>query len=83
MTKDPHGPYAAIGERIRMMRDAKELTQTALGRLVHAAQPTVSQWEMGTKVPSRATQFRLADALGVERSWLFAEVAGRTQGRAA
>lgn len=83
MPKSEARPYAVVGERIRMLRESRELTQTELGRQVHAAQPTVSQWEGGTKVPSRITQFRIAEFFRVERSWLFAEVVGRARGRAA
>lgn len=66
-----------VGERIRTLRESRELTQGYVAREVHVSQPAVSQWERGLKIPSTPTQYRLADLFHVQRSWLFAEVVGR------
>lgn len=74
---------AAIGERIRILRQSRDLTQTAFGKAVGAAQPTVSQWESGAKVPADGMQRRLADFFHVSHAWLFAELANHRDGRRA
>lgn len=68
---------ARVGERIRTMRESRDLTQAAMAAKVYVSQPAISQWERGLKLPATVTQFRVADVLEVERSWLFAEVVGR------
>lgn len=60
-----------------MLRESRQLTQQGLAHLLHVTQPAISQWEMGKRVPPKATQFALADAFQTDRSWLFAEVLGR------
>lgn len=68
---------AAVGERIRMLRESRQLTQQGLAHLLHVTQPAISQWEMGKRVPPKPMQFVLADTFKTDRSWLFAEVIGR------
>lgn len=70
-------PAEIVGARLRTYREGQNLTQGALAAKVHVTQPAISQWERGVTVPSRALQFALADALRVDRSWLFAEIVGR------
>jgi transcriptional regulator with XRE-family HTH domain len=66
---------ATPGGRIRMMRESKELTQSALGERVHVTQSAVAQWETNRWLPSRQCQFLLAEALGTSRHFLFGEAA--------
>lgn len=68
---------AVVGERIRMLRESRDLTQQGLAHLLHVTQPAISQWEKGKRIPPKATQFALADVFHTDRSWLFAEVLGR------
>lgn len=77
MTKIDPEVAAVIGERIRFYRKVHQLTQGALAAQVNVTQPALSQWERGVTMPSRPTQFVLADKLQVDRSWLFAELVGR------
>lgn len=77
MTKTDRAACEAIGDRIRTYREGKNLTQGALAAKVHVTQPAISQWERGLTMPTRPTQFALADALQVDRSWLFSELVGR------
>lgn len=66
-------PHAAAGGRIRVFREALELTQAELARRCYVSQPAVSAWERGVKMPTLATQHRVADALRTSRSILFRE----------
>jgi transcriptional regulator with XRE-family HTH domain len=65
----------SIGQRITTLREMYDLTQGALAAKVNVSQPAVSQWEAGTILPRRETQFILADALHTTRSRLFRELA--------
>jgi len=75
--KDDGRAMRAVGDRIRMMRELHGMTQETFAKQVPVSQPAVSQWEAGKKMPGRATQFRVADVLRVDRSNLFAELVGR------
>lgn len=66
-----------VGDRIRTLREAAGITQETFAKQVYVSQPAVSQWERGKKMPARPTQFRVADVLRTDRSFLFAEVVGR------
>lgn len=66
-TIDPNTP----GGRIRMMRQAKGLTQEALASQVYVTQAAVAQWETNRWLPSRQSQYLLAEALGTTRHFLF------------
>lgn len=70
---------SVVGERIRMLRESRQLTQQGLAHLLHVTQPAISQWEMGKRTPPKSMQFALADVFQTERSWLFAEVLGRAE----
>jgi transcriptional regulator with XRE-family HTH domain len=62
-----------LGESIRRLRTAKDLTQQQLGDLVGVKQHAVSQWERGSSYPARQHMRALADALDVDPSELFEE----------
>lgn len=66
-TPDPTTP----GGRIRVLREAAGLTQSALAAKVHVTQPAVAQWEANVTVPGRQSQALLADALRTTRDFLF------------
>lgn len=70
----PSTPAQAVGNRIRTLRQSRDLTQKVLARALHVSQPAVSQWERGVKIPALPMQYLLADFLSVPRSFLFAEV---------
>lgn len=65
----------SVGGRIRMLRLAKGWSQETLAEAVHVTQPAVAQWESNRWLPSRQSQFLLAEALGTTRTFLFAEAA--------
>lgn len=64
---------ATPGQRIRFLRKALGLTQKGLAAKVHTVQPAISQWEHDKWVPTRPTQFLLADALNTTRRFLFGD----------
>jgi transcriptional regulator with XRE-family HTH domain len=66
--------HKAIGRRIRSTRVSHEITQVRLAEMVHVTQAAVSQWELGSCLPSRASQYRIADALRTTRWMLFKEL---------
>ena len=55
-----------IGERIRICRKEKNLTQKQLGELSGIAEPTIRRYELGKLNPKPKTIKKIADALGVE-----------------
>lgn len=61
----------SIGDRIRQLREHRELSQEALARAVHAKSSSdVSRWERGLVAPRAENLLRLADALGVSVDYL-------------
>jgi transcriptional regulator with XRE-family HTH domain len=67
-------PAEVCGDRLRVVRESRGLTQTDLADRLGLTQPAISQWENGTKTPARLTQIRVADVLDADRLWLFAEI---------
>lgn len=63
------------GKRIRFIRKQHEMTQAVLADKCFATQAAVSQWENDVWVPSRRSQYLLAEALRVPVTFLFGEVA--------
>jgi transcriptional regulator with XRE-family HTH domain len=60
-----------IGRRIRQARNAKGLTQKALGKLAGVSESAVSQWESGKIEKIQGPTLRkLARALGVSIDWI-------------
>ena len=66
-----------MNNRLAQLRDEKGLSQTQLGKIVNAAQNTVSQWELGTRGISSEMLIRLADFYTVSIDYLL----GRTENR--
>jgi DNA-binding transcriptional regulator YiaG len=62
---------ATPGDRIKFLRQSKDMTQVSLARTVYTTQPTVARWESNEFVPNRQAQALLADALGCSRDFLF------------
>lgn len=62
-----------IGGRIRMLRQAQQLTQSALAEKVYVTQSAIAQWETNRWVPARQAQVDLAEALGTTRHFLFGD----------
>lgn len=63
-----------VGARLRALRTAHGLSQTDVADHIGGKQASVSEWESGRKVPSRAAQLELARLYGMDRHSLFNEV---------
>lgn len=53
----------AFAKNVKRLREEKGLTQQELTDLVEIAQPTIAQYEKGTKVPTIITGVDLAKVL--------------------
>lgn len=64
-------PMETMGDRIRMLRQAKGLTQEELGARVGVSKVAVSQWETGSTANIRLKTFlALVDELGTTPQYL-------------
>ena len=60
----------ALGERLRIAREAAKLTQSELGRRAGVTPQSVNQWESGLKSPSRENLLRVAKETLAPLHWL-------------
>jgi transcriptional regulator with XRE-family HTH domain len=67
-----------IGENIRAAREARELTQGQLARLLdELMEPmTVSRWERGAAAPAMTNLVRLGEVLGQDVAWFYTDHSG-------
>lgn len=56
--------------RIRQLREERQMPQKQLSVDLGVSQPTVSDWESGRKVPSAKSTVRLAEYFGVSVDYL-------------
>ena len=54
---------AEFGENVRMLRQAKGLTQQSLADQLYVTRQAVSRWEGGSRYPDLMTAKKLAEAL--------------------
>lgn len=66
-----------FGDRLRSLREEKELSQEELGKVLSAAKSTISQYELGKRNPDPDTLIKLADYFYVSIDYLL----GRTDHR--
>lgn len=59
-----------IAEKIKMLREGKGMTQTALARRLGVTRSGVNAWEMGISVPSTQYIVELALFFGVSSDYL-------------
>ncbi len=64
----------------RVQGDRPELTQTEIARRAGVSISAVNTWALGTRVPSRKSCDKLAEALGEPRERVFAAANRRTPG---
>lgn len=79
MTEKPGGETLsaqALGMRLRVLRQKKQLTLDALAGLCEMDKSYISRVERGKKSPSLATLIRLSEALGVSVGALFGDGVG-------
>ena len=60
----PSDPQVALGQAIRQLREAKELSQEDLAHLAGVTTHSVSRIENGARNPTWSTVKRLAQGLG-------------------
>lgn len=74
-----------VGERLRLFREAVELTQEQLGGEVGKERNTIAMWEAGQRLLDVLAATRLAERFGVSLDWFYrgdlsgvrADLAGR------
>jgi transcriptional regulator with XRE-family HTH domain len=59
-----------FSERIRAIRESKQLSQTAFGKLIGFSKPQILRWEAGTSQPHADTLKEIAEKLGVTTAYL-------------
>lgn len=62
-----------IGDKIRTLRESKNMTQQELGEYVGKSDKTISSWERGFSMPRMGSVEKLCTALGVTKSELLGE----------
>lgn len=65
---------SVFSERLRMLREARQITQTRLSALLEVDPRVYNRWERGTSSPQLDTVVRIADLLQVSLD----ELAGRS-----
>jgi transcriptional regulator with XRE-family HTH domain len=65
------GAMETMGDRIRQLRQARDLTQEEFGRLVGVTKSAVSQWEAGATKNIKLTTFlRVLEVLHTDANFL-------------
>jgi len=65
---------SAFAERLRLLRETRQMTQTRLASLLEINPRVYNRWERGTAIPQFDTVMRIADILQVSLD----ELAGRS-----
>ena len=52
---------ATFGERLRLLREEKGLSQDELGKILNLSQSTIAYYETNKKEPTRETIIKIAD----------------------
>lgn len=65
-----------IGKRIRLKRQARDLSQEALAKLIGVGPQAVSRYESGTIRVSASTLFLIGRALAVDAGYFFSGIGG-------
>lgn len=68
----PHPPkFDLPGQRVRWLRESKNMLQSTLAKAIGIKQPSLSQIERGTsKSPASATLLRIAAELDANPEWI-------------
>ncbi len=66
----PPPPSDSIGDRIRVTRKARNLSQAELAARLGVTQPAIANWESGVHDPRRVMLAKLAETLDVSLDWL-------------
>lgn len=60
-----------LKDRIRQLREEKNLLQKELAKKIGVSKPTVSAWEQGTRSPNSTQRKKLCSIFGITESELF------------
>ena len=71
-SKEPETPEYNLGERLKFLRESRNLTQKELANLANVSQATIAHIEKNSKDPSVETLKKLAEALDTHIATLFA-----------
>lgn len=66
-----------LGQRLKLIREEKNINQIELAKILNIGNTTVSQWESGKRQPDYATLIKIADYFHISIDWLL----GRTDQR--
>ena len=61
---------AAVGDRIRQLRESKKWKQSDLATRVGVSRAAIGYYETGTRTPPYATLIRIAEVFGVSTDYL-------------
>ncbi len=59
-----------LGEKLKMLRIDRGLTQSKMGKLLSVSQDTVSLWERSKSLPDVDVIVRICKECGVSSDWL-------------
>jgi transcriptional regulator with XRE-family HTH domain len=59
-----------MNSRIKMIREAKELTQDSFGKIIGSARNTIANYENGNRTPSNAVINSICREFNVNETWL-------------
>lgn len=59
-----------LGNRIKLLREEKNISQLELAKILNIGNTTLSQYESGKRIPSDEIKLRLAKHFGVSLDWL-------------
>lgn len=62
--------YEHVRERVGYIRDQLGVSQAQLGQALGLGRVSIARWENGSRIPRRIDLLRLAEALGIEPTWL-------------
>ena len=60
-----------FGEKLRMLREERNLTQTDLAGYLNLTKANISRYELGTRQPNIETIYKIAEFFNVSIDWLF------------
>ena len=63
----------SIGNRIKFLRESKNMTQVEFGKIAGVSDKAVSTWENGTAEPRMGAIQKIADYFGVSKGWIVDE----------
>lgn len=60
----------SIGDKIRFLRESKNMTQVEFGKVAGVSDKAVSTWENGSAEPRMGAIQKIADYFGVSKGWI-------------